>query len=180
MMIITAADEGQPVAEQQFDSSHCCRTCLRDVGEKKLLHCGSCRAVSYCSKSCQMRDWGEHKTICHAIQELSERYDRNDNIDSEDSDFYTTNLTPKEKTKIAKLIGRKCTMFCKLNGVERQVLLDTGAQVSIMSEKDLKSRFGGTEVHRIEELLDSGVGGFRIIYSKWNAAAVPWVGEDDY
>ena len=74
-----------------------------------------------------MRDWGEHKIICLAIRELSERYDRNDNIESEDSDFYTTNLTPKEQTKIAKLIGRKCTMFCKLNGVERQVLLDTGA-----------------------------------------------------
>ena len=48
-------------------------------------------------------------------------------------------------------------MFCKLNGVKRQVLLDTGAQVSIKSERDLTSRFGDTEVHRIEELLDSGM-----------------------
>ena len=57
----TVAVEVQPVAEHQFDSSHCCRTCRRDVREEKLLHCGSCKAVSYCSKSYQMRDWGEHK-----------------------------------------------------------------------------------------------------------------------
>ena len=48
-------------------------------------------------------------------------------------------------------------MFCKINGVERQVLLDTGAQVSIMSERDLTSRFGDIEVHWFQELLDSGV-----------------------
>ena len=46
---------------------------------------------------------------------------------------------------------------CKLNGVERQVLLDKGAQVWIISERDLTSHFGDIEVHRIEELLASGV-----------------------
>ena len=43
------------------------------------------------------------------------------------------------------------------NEVECQVLLDTGTQVSIMSESDLTSRFGDNEVHLIEELLDSGI-----------------------
>ena len=129
----------------------------------------------------------EHKTICLAIRELSERYDRNDNIESEDSDFYTTNLTPKEQTKIAKLIGRKCTMFCKLNGVERQVLLDTGAQVSIMSERDLTSRFGDIEVHRIEELLDSGVdlelstaNGTQLPYRGWVKMTIELKGSSEH
>ena len=171
--LATAAVKGQPVAEHKFDLSHCCRNCCRDVGEKKLLHCGSCRAVSYCSKSCQMRDWGEHKTICLEIQELSERYEGYNNNESEDSDVYTTNITPKEHTKIAKLIGQKCMMFCKLDGVELQVLLDAGAQVSIMSEKDLKRRFGDTKVHGIEELLDPGVD---LELSTANGTQLPYLG----
>ena len=99
---------------------------------KVLLHCGSYGAMSYCSKSCQKKDWGEHKIICLAIQELSDRNYAYNDLDSEAMPVYPTKLTPKEQTKIAKLIGHKCTMLCRINGVEIKVLLDTGAQVSIL------------------------------------------------
>ena len=125
--------------------------------EKRLLHCSNCRAVSYCSKSCQRKDWGQHKAICLAIQGLSERNDVYNDLGSDALPVYPTTLTPKEQTKIAKLIGQKCTMFCRIDGVEIKVLLDTDAQVSIMSYQDLVSNFPGIKVHTIEELLESGV-----------------------
>ena len=64
-------------------------------------------------------------------------------------------------------------MFCKLDGVELQVLLDTGAQVSIMSEKNLKRRFVDTKGHGIEELLDSGVD---LELSTANGTQLPYLG----
>ena len=45
----------------------------------------------------------------------------------------------------------------QIKWVQGQVLLDTGAQVSIMSKRDLTRRFGNIEVYRTEELIDSGV-----------------------
>ena len=70
---------------------------------------------------------------------------------------YPTKLTPKEQTKIAKLIGHKCTMLCRINGVEIKVLLDTGAQVSIISYQDVNNNFPDVQIRQIEELLESGV-----------------------
>jgi hypothetical protein len=33
-------------------------------GDEKLLKCGRCHAVKYCSRECQKLDWGVHKNIC--------------------------------------------------------------------------------------------------------------------
>ena len=151
----TAAVKGQPVAGHQFDLSHCCKICRKNMEEKRLLHCGNCRAVSYCSKSCQRKDWGQQKAICLATQELSERNDVYNALDSDALPVYPTTLTPKEQTKIAKLIGQKCTMLCRIDGVEIKVLLDTSAQVSIMNYQDFVSKFPGIKAHTIEELLES-------------------------
>ena len=49
------------------------------------------------------------------------------------SGSYSTNLTPKEKKKVAELIGDNCLIQCRLNQRETSVLLDTGAQASIIS-----------------------------------------------
>lgn len=48
-----------------------CAFCLdisqlgRQSREKK--HCGKCRAVVYCSKTCQVDDWPHHKTVCSTL-----------------------------------------------------------------------------------------------------------------
>ena len=34
----------------------------------KLAKCGRCKCTSYCSKTCQQRDWGDHKAICNTLQ----------------------------------------------------------------------------------------------------------------
>ncbi|KAF9448984.1 hypothetical protein P691DRAFT_668425, partial [Macrolepiota fuliginosa MF-IS2] len=39
----------------------------RSSGKPKLLQCGACRVVRYCSKDCQRADWGTHKHICKTL-----------------------------------------------------------------------------------------------------------------
>lgn len=43
-----------------------CANCLgmASLGSK-LLRCGKCKAVTYCSKTCQTMDWASHKGICN-------------------------------------------------------------------------------------------------------------------
>jgi len=40
-----------------------CKKCGRN-GKPKLLVCGKCRMVSYCSAACQKEDWRAHKPQC--------------------------------------------------------------------------------------------------------------------
>ena len=102
-----------------------------------LFHCGACRSASYCGKKCQVSAWRQHKPICDSIQTLSKDFEKPvfepSLTDAENGDVYATHVTPKEKARVAKLIGSKCIVLCKLNGVETPVLFNTGAQVSIIS-----------------------------------------------
>ena len=59
--------------------------------------------------------------------------------------------------KVSKLVGRKCLISCKLNGVELTALFDTGAQVSIISLKQLRKHFPSVEIQDIKDLLESTV-----------------------
>jgi len=33
-------------------------------GMKSKLRCGRCKLQRYCSKDCQVKDWGKHKLVC--------------------------------------------------------------------------------------------------------------------
>ncbi|KAK5706918.1 hypothetical protein LTR97_001910 [Elasticomyces elasticus] len=46
-----------------------CKTCgtSNDNEGGALLRCGSCKAVSYCSKDCQKSDWPNHKRYCKSL-----------------------------------------------------------------------------------------------------------------
>lgn len=39
-----------------------CKTCHKE--NVKLLTCGRCKSVHYCSKDCQKKDWKSHKAVC--------------------------------------------------------------------------------------------------------------------
>ena len=47
---------------------------------------------------------------------------------------YTVNLSTKQKDKVTGLIGEKCLIKVLLNNKLSSVLLDTGAQVSVVSD----------------------------------------------
>eukprot|EP00794_Sanderia_malayensis_P003899 gene3899-4443_t len=142
-----------------------------------LFHCGGCKCVSYCGKRCQVSAWNQHKTLCIAIQKVSTKRIESDVgpslVDADNSDVYATYITPREKAKVAKLIGNKCIIFCRLNGVETPVLLDTGAQVSIISLQQVKSQLKGTTVNKIEDLLDPGA---NLELKTANGTTLPYLG----
>ena len=43
-----------------------CKLARVDAPEGRLLLCGRCRLVAYCSRDCQRAHWGSHKHVCHA------------------------------------------------------------------------------------------------------------------
>ena len=115
------ADTGRSVVGDSEIKSLCCRWCREVKHRSELLRCGSCLSVDYCSKACQKKDWGEHKGICNAINQLSAQ----DNCaegggDGADPGVFAAHLTPNEKQKIAKIIGRRCTAKGRLNGKKQK------------------------------------------------------------
>ena len=64
-----------------------------------------------------------------------------------------SHLSPQEHARVARLVGRKCTVKCLFNGLETDALWDTGAQVSIISHSWLKQCLPGCDIRDIAELL---------------------------
>ena len=89
----------------------------------------SLKCVYYCSKSCQLKWWKQRKTVCDAISKL--KVDRKASVRK--TGIYNRTLPPSEQDQVVQLIGEKCHVACKMNDVVTQFLLDTGAQVSLLS-----------------------------------------------
>ena len=68
--------------------------------------------------------------------------------------MFKSHLRPSAHRKLIQLVGRRCEVRCKLNGLETKGLWDTGAMISGVSSKWLRERFPGLEVRDIAELLD--------------------------
>ncbi|KAL9964944.1 hypothetical protein ACROYT_G028661 [Oculina patagonica] len=112
--------------------------------------CSNCKAVRYCSRKCQQKHWEQHKTLCQAISFLEERKSRENR---EKTGVFVSHLSPQEHAQVVRLVGRKCSVKCLLNGVETEALWDTGAQVSIVSRSWLRRCLPGCDIRDIAELL---------------------------
>ena len=73
--------------------------------------------------------------------------------DREKTGVFVSHLSPQEHSQVVRLVGRKCTVKCLLNGVETDALWDTGAQVSIISRSWLKRCLPGCDIRDMTELL---------------------------
>lgn len=94
-----------------------------------------------------------------------------------ESNSFVSHLTPKEHAKIARLVGRRCTVKCVLNDIETSVLWDTGSQVSILSRERLKRQFPEKTLKNISELIDgelnlTAANGTKIPYIGWTEIEV--------
>ena len=67
---------------------------------------------------------------------------------------YTVNLSTKQKHKVTGLIGETCLVKVLLNNKLSSVLLDTGAQVSVINDKYLRDNFPHVGEYPVNELLD--------------------------
>ena len=93
--------------------------------------------------------------LCKAIKELSEResFKEKGLEDAQDSGVYASHITPRQQERIAKLVGKKCSVKCHLDDKPTEVLWDTEAQVSIVSLDFLKSQLPAVQIRDIEQLL---------------------------
>ena len=57
-----------PPAGSATYGTHRCATCGRQG--LHLQHCNGCRALRYCNRECQKRDWTEHKQVCGFLAAL--------------------------------------------------------------------------------------------------------------
>ena len=128
--------------------------------------CSGCCLVKYCGKVCQRKHWLQHKAICAAVQTLNNESHKNAVPPN-----FVTHLTPKQSSQIAKIVGNRCTINCKLNGLFVEALWDTGAQVSIISEQFLRNRFPGMKLRNISELIDC-----ELDLTAANGTSIPYTG----
>ena len=128
------------------------------VKESKLERfsvCGGCQSVCYCSRNLQFKGWNQHQVLCKAISRLFTK--SKENIHK--AGVYNTTLVPSERDRVVQLIGEKCLFNCKINGIKTMVLLDTGAQVSLIiflltSNAWLNTCLHEHKVSKIDENLD--------------------------
>ena len=134
--------------------SHCVN-CGQIQGDKcKFKRCSDCETVKYCSKKCQQAHWKDHKSICCAIKELLRQNRESMKHDSDAERVnYVSHLTPKQRAKVARLIGNKCLISCILSGKQANALFDTGAQVSVALKPWLEANLPDYMLHDISDLL---------------------------
>ena len=149
-----SAETGPSVDNKHVQESHFCNSCSSQKETNTISRCSRCKARWYCSKTCQTTDWETHKTI----QALAIKYEEADlgRGHGDDPHAFKTHLTPKQQDKLIKLVGRKCQVRCKVNGVELTALWKTGAQISLLSKKQLKEHFGDVEIQDVKLSLDDG------------------------
>ena len=73
--------------------------------------------------------------------------------DSSDGQVYPSHLSPKQYTRVAQLVGNKCSIDCHLDGKAVTALWCTGAQVSIISETFMHKQSLTNKLRNVEELL---------------------------
>ena len=74
--------------------------------------------------------------LCHSINYLEQQHISNI---SKQTTFNTQ--LPKEKAKSVNLIGDECNLNCKLNNYYSKLLLDTGAQMHLLSKDWLQETY---------------------------------------
>ncbi|XP_048255769.1 uncharacterized protein LOC124128661 isoform X1 [Haliotis rufescens] len=83
----------------------------------------------------------------------------------------TASLTLTQKQELVRLVGKQCKVLCLFNGIKTEVLWDTGAQVSIVSQSFLDQNFRDSEIRDFHELL-----GEELTVKAANGENIPFLG----
>ena len=148
---VTVDKESKEISADHDVKVKSCSCCKKENVE--MFRCKRCHAGAFCSKKCQVKCWPDHKVWCDHIvlleSQIKDKLFAEVNYVSSSSDF-----VPKDEMKLVKLVGRKCTVNCLLDGVSEKVLWDTGGQVSLLSKCWLDEHFPEKQVRDVAELLE--------------------------
>ena len=143
--------------------SQYCNGCGQ-AAEVVRQQCSGCKSVRYCHRECQKGHWNEHKVLCASIQYLQKEAEEK----CKEACSFASHLTPKQRRKVAKVIGEKCIIHAQIDGKQAEVLWDTGSQVCLASSRWMKSQGIEAVIHDLSELIGGvrleGVGGFAVPY----------------
>ena len=126
---------GQGVTGQQ-NQSRCVQCRKQGTDFVPLNCCGACKTSRYCSKGCQVKHGTVHRPVCTAIQELEKQ--KAEVADDDLNTMLSCHLTPTQQAGLTKLLRRRCTVKCLIQGKEVEALWDTGSQVCLVSRSGNK------------------------------------------
>ena len=66
-----------------------------------------------------------------------------------------SHLTPQQKAQTANLIGEKCLINCYLDDTKTKLLLETDAQVSIISKDFINKNLKTHQILNVTDILDN-------------------------
>ena len=90
--------------------------------------------------------------MCEAISILKKQKQEQ----FEKATTFQTTTTVKTKAKLVDLVGERCIIDCWLEKKAAKVLLDTGAQVSIVNQQYLEEMYPSMKIRQLDEILDDG------------------------
>ena len=145
---------------------------VNNVNVNNILRYKACNLVYFCDGDCKSKSWKQHQILCKSIITLQK--EQRDKVLR--AGTYSSVLSVKDEAKLASLVGESCLIDCQLNGQVTSLLLDTGAQVSIIDIEDLKNYHSNTVVRSLDEILDD-CDSFRVQWG--NTADIPFTGWGD-
>ena len=142
---------------------------VNNVNVNNILRYKACNLVYFCDGDCKSKSWKQHQILCKSIITLQK--EQRDKVLR--AGTYSSVLSVKDEAKLASLVAESCLIDCQLNGQVTSLLLDTGAQVSIIDIEDLKNYHSNTVVRSLDEILDD-CDSFRV--QSGNTADIPFTG----
>ena len=115
-----------------------------------VKRCSRCKATTYCSKECQRSHFLQHEQWCTMIESLkrvetAKRY--------QEKTVWQCQIDVKTQSKMMRLVGRKPMVRCHLDGIEFDMLWDTGSMICLVDRKWVQKHFPEKEIDTVSEFL---------------------------
>ena len=162
---VDADSEGEEPASEESPLEICC-VCGSADGVRR---CGGCRATTYCSKTCKKSHRDYHAPYCSAIHDLEE-YEKGKMYG--ERTVRQKLLDSWKHRKIAKLIGQKPMLRCKLGGKWIDGLWDTGSMITMVDRFWLEENLADEEMVSVLEFLE----GEKLTIRAANKSEIPFDG----
>ncbi len=139
--------------ENTHPTSLCCNNCgntkkklFQGINKQRVFRCNGCKLVSYADTLTTQ----DQRFVFSMENHLN-------NKQKTDCNQFLSTISPKDYSKLVSIVGEKCLISCLLNGNKTQILWDTGAQVSLITENHLQRFSPKATVEDIATLLDNNL-----------------------